>query len=157
MSEPSKSPTLLGDAFRQELAAIVKEVVSEAMQDGKHAMVEERLLEADEAAKVLAVTPEWLYRNRKRLPFTRKLGHKMLRFSYVGILRWIETKKLTVDQRPPSVIPYGYHDGDGAKTSQGAAGHDAKRARGGAERSLELDSANGAGRVSNNSHNRTGG
>jgi predicted DNA-binding transcriptional regulator AlpA len=73
----------------------VKEAVTEVMGNGKRAAIEERLLEAEEAAKILAVTPEWLYHNRKRLPFTRKLGHKMLRFSYVGMLRWIETKNFS--------------------------------------------------------------
>lgn len=93
MSEPVKNSTLLGDAIREELTAIVKEAVGEAMKAGRNGSVEERLLDADEAAKILSVSPEWLYQNRKRLPFTRKLGHKLLRFSYVGMLRWIEAKK----------------------------------------------------------------
>jgi predicted DNA-binding transcriptional regulator AlpA len=93
MSEPSKPPTLFGDAIRNELAVIVKDAVSEAMKSAKNGAVEERLLDADEAAKILSVTKEWLYQNRRRLPFTRKLGHKLLRFSYAGMLRWIESKK----------------------------------------------------------------
>jgi len=88
-----KPPTLLSDAIREELAAIIKDAVSEAMKVGRAGAVEDRLLDADAAAKFLSVNPEWLYHNGKRLPFARKLGHKMLRFSYVGMLRWIETKK----------------------------------------------------------------
>ena len=74
------------------MLAIVRQ---ELAGNGKRGAVEERLLDADEAATMLAVTPEWLYHNRKRLPFIRKLGRKTLRFSYVGILRWIETKKFS--------------------------------------------------------------
>jgi len=95
MSEPVKSPTLFGDAIREELRAIVKEAVSEALKSGRNGVIDDRLLEIDEAAKILSVSTDWLYQNRKRLPFTRKLGHKLLRFSYAGMLRWIESKKFS--------------------------------------------------------------
>jgi predicted DNA-binding transcriptional regulator AlpA len=91
MSEPAKSTSFLGDAIRDELAAIVKDAVADALK-AKNG-VEERLLDIDEAAKIMSVTTDWLYHNRKKLPFTRKLGHKMLRFSYVGLLRWMDSKK----------------------------------------------------------------
>ncbi len=54
---------------------------------------EERLLDANEAAAVLGLSPDWLYRDAKKLPFTRKLGPKMLRFSHQGILKWLATRK----------------------------------------------------------------
>jgi predicted DNA-binding transcriptional regulator AlpA len=54
---------------------------------------QDRLLDAEEAAKILSVSVEWLYRNAKRLPFTRKLGHKMLRFSSVGIQKYLAIRK----------------------------------------------------------------
>jgi predicted DNA-binding transcriptional regulator AlpA len=50
-----------------------------------------RLLDIYEAAKLLSVSPDWLYRKSKTLPFTRKLGPKMLRFSYDGIIKWLAT------------------------------------------------------------------
>ena len=53
----------------------------------------DQLLPAEEAAKVLAVSEDWLYRNAKRLPFTRKLGPKMLRFSSLGIQKYLAIKK----------------------------------------------------------------
>ena len=53
----------------------------------------DQLLLAEEAAKVLAVSEDWLYRNAKRLPFTRKLGPKMLRFSSLGIQKYLAVKK----------------------------------------------------------------
>jgi predicted DNA-binding transcriptional regulator AlpA len=55
---------------------------------------EDRLLDAEEASKLLCVSEDWLYRNAKRLPFTRKLGPKMLRFSLIGIPKYLATRKI---------------------------------------------------------------
>ena len=55
----------------------------------------DRLLTAEEAAEILSMSTDWLYRNAKKLPFTRKLGPKMLRFSYQGIIKWLPTRQLT--------------------------------------------------------------
>ena len=55
----------------------------------------DRLLTAEEAAEMLSMSTDWLYRNGKKLPFTRKLGPKMLRFSYQGILKYLATRKLS--------------------------------------------------------------
>jgi len=74
-----------------ELRTLIREEIRSAT--GAH-VTEERLLDIEEAAKVLSVSPEWLYHNRKHLPFARKLGHKLLRFSYVEMLRWMELKKV---------------------------------------------------------------
>jgi hypothetical protein len=52
------------------------------------------LLSVAEAASLLSVKPRWLYRNAKRLPFTRRLSRKALRFSKSGLLRWIAARKL---------------------------------------------------------------
>jgi len=53
------------------------------------------LLTVDEAAATLRVSPRWLYRHAKTLPFTRKLSRKVLRFSRAGIARWLATKRLS--------------------------------------------------------------
>ncbi len=71
---------------RDEIQAGVGQI---ANQDG------ERLLTIEEAAQILSVSPDWIYRNAKRLPFTRKLGPKMLRFSHQGLLRWLATRKVS--------------------------------------------------------------
>jgi predicted DNA-binding transcriptional regulator AlpA len=55
----------------------------------------DRLLDAVEAAKLLSMSTDWLYRHAKKFPFTRKLGPKMLRFSYQGIVKWMATRKLS--------------------------------------------------------------
>ncbi len=51
------------------------------------------LLTVEEAAAVLRVSPRWLYRHAKKLPFSRKLSRKVLRFSRAGITRWLATKR----------------------------------------------------------------
>ena len=73
---------LLRRIVREELAALAQAVNQQ-----------DRLLDAEEAAKILCVSNIWLYRNAKRLPFTRKLDHKMLRFSSLGIQKYIAAKK----------------------------------------------------------------
>jgi hypothetical protein len=54
---------------------------------------EEDLLTIDEAAARLRVSPRWLYRHAKTLPFARKLSRKVLRFSRVGLARWLATRR----------------------------------------------------------------
>ena len=55
----------------------------------------DRLLTAEQAAEILSTSPDWLYRHANRLPFTRKLGPRMLRFSYQGIQKWLATRKVS--------------------------------------------------------------
>jgi predicted DNA-binding transcriptional regulator AlpA len=52
-----------------------------------------RLLTAEEASVMLGVTPRWLYRHARRLPFARRLSRKVLRFSEVGVRRYLETRR----------------------------------------------------------------
>ncbi len=52
------------------------------------------LLTVAEAAALLRVSPRWLYRHAKTLPFARKLSRKVLRFSRAGLARWLATKRL---------------------------------------------------------------
>lgn len=49
---------------------------------------DDRLLTVQEAAKALSVTPDWLYRRSKSLPFARHLSRKQLRFSEQGLRKW---------------------------------------------------------------------
>jgi hypothetical protein len=50
-------------------------------------------LTAEEAAARLSVTPHWLYRHWKQLPFSRRLSRKSLRFSENGLRKWQSIKK----------------------------------------------------------------
>ncbi len=73
---------LLRRIIRDEIASVKAEVVAQ-----------DRLLDAADAAKLLSVSEDWLYRHAKKLPFTRKLGPKMLRFSSVGIQKYLAMRK----------------------------------------------------------------
>jgi hypothetical protein len=54
---------------------------------------ESDLMTIDEAAAMLRLTPRWLYRHAKQLPFARKLSRKVLRFSRTGAAKWLATKR----------------------------------------------------------------
>ena len=86
MSEPM-------NPFEPLIEAIVESVVKKLATSNEHPEPEERLLSAEQAAQMMGVSPDWLYRQAKKLPFTRKLGPKMLRFSYLGMLKWLATRK----------------------------------------------------------------
>jgi predicted DNA-binding transcriptional regulator AlpA len=76
--------------------AQLREIVREEIQAARAPHQEaDRLLDAEEAAKMLSMSTDWLYRHAKKFPFTRKLGPKMLRFSYQGIVKWMATRKLS--------------------------------------------------------------
>ena len=79
------------DMLLEQIRTVVREEIKAANGNGFR---DDRLIDASEAAKLLSVTEDWLYRHGKKLPFTRKLGHKMLRFSYVGIQRYLAVHKV---------------------------------------------------------------
>ena len=91
MSEPKNPPAQLAEALAEILEPIVKRAVQEAINGHRDA---DRLLDAEKASKVLCVSEDWLYRHANKLPFTRKLGPKMLRFSYQGIQKYLTTRKI---------------------------------------------------------------
>jgi len=66
------------------------QTVNQGSEASNAPVPEDRLLTVEEAAKRMNVKPRWLYANRKRLPFARKLSRKALRFSERGLLRWLE-------------------------------------------------------------------
>jgi predicted DNA-binding transcriptional regulator AlpA len=75
-----------------QLREIVREEIQAARAPHQDA---DRLLDAVEAAKMLSMSEDWLYRHAKKLPFTRKLGPKTLRFSYLGIQKYLSTRRLS--------------------------------------------------------------
>jgi predicted DNA-binding transcriptional regulator AlpA len=92
MSE-NNPPMLLGQALLDAIRQAVREAIQGVhVQNGDY--IEDRLLDAEEAAKLLCVSEDWLYRNAKKLPFTRKLGPKMLRFSHQGIQKYLSARKV---------------------------------------------------------------
>ncbi len=87
MNEAGK---ILGDAFLEAIRQAVREEIQAANQNGNQG---DHLLDVEETAKLLCVEEDWLYRHHKKLPFARKLGPKMLRFSYQGLQKYLSTRK----------------------------------------------------------------
>lgn len=52
----------------------------------------DELLTTADAAKLLNVSEDWIYRRAGRLPFARRLSRKALRFSKSGLLKWRDGK-----------------------------------------------------------------
>ena len=48
------------------------------------------LLTPAQAANRLSVSRRWLYRNKHKLPFARRLSRKVLRFDEAGLERWLK-------------------------------------------------------------------
>jgi len=92
MSETDNGPTLLSDSLRAEIKGLVLEAIQEANGAFGHHNGD-RLLDAEDAAKMLCVSEDWLYHHHKKLPFSRKLAPKVLRFSYQGIQKYLATRK----------------------------------------------------------------
>ena len=59
----------------------------------EHAQETDELLTVKQAAELLAVNTDWLYRRAKTLPFSRRLSRKALRFSRRGLLAWRDRRK----------------------------------------------------------------
>jgi len=88
MSEKARNPF---EPFFEEVRQIVRDEIQRSVHDNG---TEERLLTAEEASQLLSISPDWLYRHARKLPFARKLGPKILRFSYQGIIKWLATRTL---------------------------------------------------------------
>ncbi len=52
----------------------------------------DELLEVPEAAHRLGVSPDYLYRNSKKFPFTRRMGRKLL-FSSTGLDSYLKKSR----------------------------------------------------------------
>ena len=52
----------------------------------------DRLLTAHEVAARLGTSREWVYRQARRWPFTRRVARRALRFSEAGFARWVERR-----------------------------------------------------------------
>lgn len=78
------------------LTAMLTEVRSEGPQKPSAAPPEvedDRALSAAQAAAMIGVSPQWLYRHTRTLPFTRKLSRKKTVYSEAGIRRWLAMRR----------------------------------------------------------------
>ena len=64
-------------------------------QNGKRtkpATEPDRLLKAKEAAPLLGVAERWLYDHADELPFTKRIGPRTVRFSEIGLRRFMASR-----------------------------------------------------------------
>ena len=96
MDQPTNMPEALDSTMLVTITVgQLRELIRDELKVAKAAHAEvDRMLDAKEASLMLSMSEDWLYRNAKKLPFTRKLGPKMLRFSYQGIKKWLATRIL---------------------------------------------------------------
>lgn len=84
---------LLGKCSVAQGALVGRLLALRASGNGPREPERENLLTAEQAAPILGVTPRWLYRHSKKLPFARHLSRKVLRFSETGLRKWQATKR----------------------------------------------------------------
>ena len=74
------------------LMAVQPALMVQAMsrEGEEHLKAGDRLLKADEVAERLNCETDWVYRNTDKLPFTRRLSSKQLRFSEKGLDKYIK-------------------------------------------------------------------
>jgi predicted DNA-binding transcriptional regulator AlpA len=94
-------PALLATlAAEQARAAALQTALAariiQAPTAGTGAPDRDELLTVDAAAAMLSMSTQWLYRNARRLPFTRRMGTRAVRFSKQGIRQYLDKR--------PSVI-----------------------------------------------------
>ena len=79
-------------SFQTALAMRLVNLPANSSRQDSKLEVEDELLTTADAAKLLNVSEDWIYRRANRLPFTRRLSRKALRFSKAGLLRWRAAK-----------------------------------------------------------------
>jgi excisionase family DNA binding protein len=97
---PDELPVLAGELARA-LAAVLALVAAPVapLTAASLPVAVDTLLTVEQAAERLGVAPSWLYRHARQLPFTRKLGHRTLRFDVRALDRWASTRGVTKHDR----------------------------------------------------------
>jgi hypothetical protein len=88
-------PTILPEELRAELKEIVRDALREELRaDASSTGTEQdNLLNSEQAAAIIGVSSRWLFRHAAKLPFTRRISRKNLRFSEAGLRRWLAARK----------------------------------------------------------------
>jgi predicted DNA-binding transcriptional regulator AlpA len=90
---PSQVPAVLGQLAELQAIFLARLVSPNGSHPSPMPSEPDRLLTADEAAPIIGMTPRWLYRHAKALPFARRLSRKALRFSEAGLRRWAASRR----------------------------------------------------------------
>src|SRR5262249_7163803 len=90
MREPLKSPF---DLLVEQIRQVVAEEIAKALSNGRPVEEKGNCLTPEEAANIMGVEVNWLYRHRNRLPFAHGASKKVLRFDEAGLRRWMQSRK----------------------------------------------------------------
>ena len=92
MNHSSHNLGIFGEALMDAIRQAVREEI-QGVSNGNGRQEGDRLLKAKQAAEILSVSQDWLYRHSHKLPFTRKLPPNVVRFSYQGIQKYLANRK----------------------------------------------------------------
>jgi excisionase family DNA binding protein len=95
-AKPDELPLLAGE-LAQALTVVMARaaaLATTAPSPAAKATESVGLLSVQQAAERLGVAPSWLYRHARQLPFTRKLGHRTLRFDAIVLDRWMRSRPM---------------------------------------------------------------
>src|SRR5260370_29245822 len=84
--EPTALPSLIGELEE------IKAVAMARLTAPAHQNQPDELLDVPTAAARLSVSPDYLYRNHKRFPFTRRIGKRLL-FSSNGLDSYLKKSR----------------------------------------------------------------
>ena len=91
---PSQVPAVLGQLAELQAIFLARLVAPNGSHAAPAPSEPDRLLTAEEAAPILGMTPRWLYRHSRKLPFARRLSRKALRFSETGLRRYMAARRV---------------------------------------------------------------
>ena len=92
-AQPYDYPVLLGELERIRVRLWTNMMQAHCRTSPIAETAQDRLLTIDQASKKLGLSKDYLYRHADQLPFTVRPGLRQLRFSLLGIERYIEHKR----------------------------------------------------------------
>ncbi len=91
MSEQSRNNPF--EPFFDEVRRIIREEIQAALANRRPVDQKGNYLTPEQAAKIMGVEVNWLYRHRRTLPFAHGASQKVLRFDEAGLRRWMQARK----------------------------------------------------------------
>ena len=82
-----------GELERLKLMALARMIGEGLHADHPSVVKEDRLLTVEEASQKLSMSADYLYRHSAKLPFSVRTGRRQLRFSLLGIERYIRERQ----------------------------------------------------------------
>lgn len=89
---PSELPALAAELARALTTVFARTAAAMPATPPSSPNGDSPLLTVEQAADRLGVPTTWLYRHARNLPFTKKLGHRTLRFDAKGLERWAASR-----------------------------------------------------------------